>query len=293
MRRDDVQRRLAQQQVARRVGVLDDRDDGVRRAVGVAGLPAGALSHRLHAFGCRLCVRRDPALGLLQRTACPVGAERARLDATHADAERTDLRGERVGPAFDRVLARCVVARARVADDAGNRRDVDHVAAAAGAHARQHGTGQREQAEAVDLELVADRRIVAFLDRALVAVAGVVHQHIDRAETCQRGAHRGVDLRRLRDVQVLQQHPVAVRFQPGSALGDAAAGGDHAPTVCEHAPRQRQAEPGGAARNEPDEGRRGRRCGRRRRGVRGGHAAAFDGCAYGRWRHAAPLVQRD
>ena len=56
------------------------------------------------------------------------------------------------------------------------------MAAAARPHARQHLPGQRDQSEDVGLELRPDMILLALLDRREIAVAGIVHEHVDTAE---------------------------------------------------------------------------------------------------------------
>ena len=79
---------------------------------------------------------------------------------------------------------------------AAHRADVHDPAPALAAHARQRELAHPDQAEDVGLELAADRVEVDRLDRARLAVAGVVHEHADRAlgldDGVDAGAHRGL-----------------------------------------------------------------------------------------------------
>ena len=57
---------------------------------------------------------------------------------------------------------------------------------AARTHAGQHGLDHRDDAEVVRVEERADLVVLAFLDGRHVAVAGVVHEHVDAAEGALR-----------------------------------------------------------------------------------------------------------
>ena len=92
---------------------------------------------------------------------------------------------------------------------------------------------------------------MTVLDGRLVAVTGVVDEHVDAAESCLRFIHRCGDLRPVGHVEIKRQRPV-----PGSGhqAGHArlVAGGDHgAPAAFEHQAGQFAAETGGAAGDQP------------------------------------------
>jgi len=75
------------------------------------------------------------------------------------------------------------------------------VPGAALSHRRQHRLDHGDRAEYVDLELppqVVDR---GFLQKAFVAIAGIVHQHVDGADIFLDRRDRGRDLRGVGDVK--------------------------------------------------------------------------------------------
>ena len=125
-------------------------------------------------------------------------------------------------------------------------------AAAARAHARQDGADHRRQAEEIGLELGADRRVLALLDRAHVAVAGVVDQHVDAAEGALGFLDGGGDRVGIGDVE-LQRDRLAVFAL--DEIGDRlriAGGGDEAEAVRQGGAGEFAAQPGRAAGDEPD-----------------------------------------
>ena len=56
------------------------------------------------------------------------------------------------------------------------------------AHDRQHRARHGEQAEDIGVELRADLVFLALFDGGLVAIAGIVYQHIDSPEALLRAA---------------------------------------------------------------------------------------------------------
>jgi hypothetical protein len=90
--------------------------------------------------------------------------------------------GQGLGDAFDGELGTIVDPEPRHADEASDRRDIDDVAASHLAHVGEHGAGDVQDAEDVDLELSPDLLFVDFLDGAHRAVPGVVDQHVDASE---------------------------------------------------------------------------------------------------------------
>jgi len=81
------------------------------------------------ALASRLCIVVDLRQRLTQRAARPIRAEGTRFDTRDANAQRLQLGTQRIGPSFSRVLGSRVVARAREANQARDRADVDDVAA--------------------------------------------------------------------------------------------------------------------------------------------------------------------
>ena len=117
-----------------------------------------------------------------------------------------------------------------------------------GRTARHHGG----EAEHIGLEHGADFGVLAFLDRRQIAVAGIVHQHVDARRTSPRRLDRGRDLRRLVHVQGQGEAGFGIR---GDEIGDfcrVAGGDDHPIAGFEQGFRQFAAESGRAAGDEPD-----------------------------------------
>ena len=100
-------------------------------------------------------------------------------------------------------------------------------------HDRQHGPRQCEQAEHVGVELGTDLVLQALLDCGLVAVAGIVHEHVYAAEALGRGMNPVCDLPCLDDVQRQRQGSVT---RPLSKFGNprlVARGDDRTPATVE------------------------------------------------------------
>ena len=121
----------------------------------------------------------------------------------------------------------------------------------AGAHAGQHRLHHAERAEQVDLVHRLDGRFVALLDRGDIAIAGIVHEHVDRAEPRLRGRHRRTDLRGIGDVERQRKRAIGmggddVRHVPRLARGD-----DRLLADRQHMAGDGAADAGGAAGDEP------------------------------------------
>ena len=92
----------------------------------------------------------------------------------------------------------------------------------------------------------------AFLEGCLVAVACIVHQHVDRAEACLGLGHRALDLGGIGDIQAERQHPV---LGAAPEIGDArgiACRHHRTPAAIEHQLREIAPEARRAAGDEPD-----------------------------------------
>jgi hypothetical protein len=126
------------------------------------------------------------------------------------------------------------------------------VAAPARAHARQHAPGHGHQAEEVRLEHRPHLLLLAFLDRGQVAVAGVVHQHVDAAEGALRLLHRGVHLRRIGDVEAKREAVLRVRCDDVPDLIRIARRRHGFVSMRQGAQSDGSAQPGRAAGDEPD-----------------------------------------
>ncbi len=156
-----------------------------------------ALAHRLE----HGVVVGNRAAGTDHRASCPVGAEGPRRDGRDLDAKAADFLGQRFADAFERELAAVVISDAGQAHVAGHRRDIDDVATAPLAHGWQHGLDHGHRAEHVDLELAHQLGQRRLLQDALVAVARVVDEHVDRAPVLFDPAHGGLDVIQPADIQ--------------------------------------------------------------------------------------------
>ncbi len=207
-----VQREPAKQQPQRwpvRQRGVDDRLRAAHRIARLAAAASGGLPATLPG---RRGVVGDVGLGVLDRRARPVGAERPRLDDEHVDAQRLHLDRERLRHALDRVLRAVVVARRGEAREAADRRHVHDQAAALPAHDGKHRLRHVDQAEDVRLEHRAHGAVLTFLDRREIAVAGVVDERIDATEALHGLGDGVVDLLAPGDVERQDERPVvAVR----------------------------------------------------------------------------------
>ena len=134
------------------------------------------------------------------------------------DAEARDLEAEGVGERLDRVLGRVVDAAAGEDELAAHRADVDDPALAGLAHAGQHELAHPHQAEDVGLELPADAVHRDRLDRAALAVAGVVDQGADRAVGSSTSATALAIELLVGDVERQRLAPAAFRSSIASGL---------------------------------------------------------------------------
>ena len=147
--------------------------------------------------------------------------DQPRLDQDRVDPEPAHLKAQRVRDRLDRVLGRVVVAAAGKRQPPAHRADVDDLAPALLAHLSQHELGQRDEPEHVRLELPAHRVQPDLLDRAALAVAGVVDQHahgpVRALYLRHRRAHRLLvgHVQRQRSAARLGQ--VGNRLRPASA----------------------------------------------------------------------------
>ena len=178
--------RVAGARPARAQRLLDHLRDRLRRPAEAADRAALLV----HALGRARDVRVELRVVALARARLGHAARRGlaerrpdqpRLDQDHVDAEGLDLEAQRVGDRLDRVLGRVVEAAAREDELPAHRGQVDDLAPALPAHPGQHELAQAHEAEHVGLELVAHLVHRDRLDRAGLAVAGVVDEHADRA----------------------------------------------------------------------------------------------------------------
>ena len=234
------------------LALLDRRDDRLGGADRVAGLRAAVSVNRVAAGDRRLCVSLDRVFRHLERAAGPVGPERAGLDDQHLDPERSDLLGQRLGQALDREFCGVVVADAGKADEAALRRDIDDRARLLSPHQRQHGAGDRGEAEHVGLEHGADVLVFALFDRRQITVAGVVDEHVDAAEFLLCRLDRRRNFGRLVDVELQRQRVGVMAGDEVGDLGRIARGGGDAVAAPDQDGREFAPEAGRAAGDEPD-----------------------------------------
>ncbi|AUX41706.1 uncharacterized protein SOCE26_031280 [Sorangium cellulosum] len=178
-------------------------------------------------------------------------SEVARLEDRHRDAERRELRVQRLRDRLDGELRRAVNAEPRPRPVAAHRREVQDQAGALLPELRKHGARHREEAEHVRLEDAPHLVALGLLDRADDAVAGVVHQHIDPAEPSDGSLDRGGDGRLVRHVERKGEEslrpPEAVRDAPRIARG-----GDHPIAGGERRVRDLRADSARCSRDEPN-----------------------------------------
>ncbi|GAA3268304.1 hypothetical protein GCM10020218_007330 [Dactylosporangium vinaceum] len=143
----------------------------------------------------------------MQARAAEPGAEGTRLDDVHADAERGDLGVEGSEMASSANFAAQYAPKGRHRQLPAHRRDLHDRAPArpagrvradgarsarlSGPHVRQDGAGQRHRAEEHDVHEGPQVLGLDLLDGAHRPVAGVVHEHVDRAEPVERLRDRG------------------------------------------------------------------------------------------------------
>ena len=77
-------------------------------------------------------------------------------------------------------------------------------------HGRQHGAGHLGCGEEVDLHLLAQLLGREFLDRAKRTAPGDVGEHVDTAETSERGVDGSQARVRVRDVEPDRERRLAV-----------------------------------------------------------------------------------
>jgi len=110
-----------------------------------------------------------------------VGAKETWLDHRGVNAERRELRGERLGKSLDGKFGRAVNAPAYVRLVTADRRKIDEMSRAAGAHVREHSAGYVEQPEDVCLEDTFHLLSAGPFNAAQQTEACTVHEHVDPA----------------------------------------------------------------------------------------------------------------
>jgi hypothetical protein len=175
----------------------------------------------------------------------------ARVDERDADAERFHFIEQRFRQRFQRGARGVAEALERGRLHGGPRQHHD-VAGAARAHAGQHAAGQVDRAEHVFLEQRAHGVLLAFLDRARVALRCARRQHVDAPETPLGGNDGLVDAGGVRHVQRERQRAVRMAVDEGPQLRRRARGEDGMLARRQHGLRQRGREAGGGVGDEPD-----------------------------------------
>jgi signal transduction histidine kinase len=134
---------------------------------------------------------------------------RSGADHVHGDAVTRDLARERLGEADERRLAARVHGLAGAADAPGVGRDGDDPPAPPRDHAPQHGARGVEGAFEVDRDEPLPEGRIALDEGHQALPAGVVDEHVDRAELVLGGAHGRLERDQVADVRVGAQRPPA------------------------------------------------------------------------------------
>ena len=185
--------------------------------------------------------------GLFDVSRDEVGAEGAGLHERDADAERREFLTQAFAEKLHRSLRAAIHAEAGIVRDGGGGAEVDDVAAFLRAQHGQRGADDIQRAEEVRFEALAGLFVAAFLDGSDQAAAGVVHEHV-------KGSGLGDDLAHVGRVGDIERGDAAHAFL--FEIRDAAhitSSGDYAMTGRDGGLRQRAAESGRAARDEPGE----------------------------------------
>ena len=163
-------------------------------------LPDDAVQQRLHRVHGRAVLRPHRGVGALGGGA-PVSAHAAGLQGGHPDAEGRQFLGQHFGETAHGPFRRLVGAESRMADAPAYRRHLEDVAGALLAHDRHHRPGEVHHPEEIGFHLVVEIGSVHLLERHQMAIAGIVHQHIQAAPGVQGGLDRGLACLRIGHVQ--------------------------------------------------------------------------------------------
>jgi hypothetical protein len=132
----------------------------------------------------------------------------SRRDDGRADPEFGDLGRERLGEADHRELGRRVHAPAVGTAVAADRGDIENPPGSLCPHEGQHRTGHVHQSEQICVELGADFVGGGLLERAELAVPGVVHQHVDTSKRAEGDPRDLLCLIELGHVQLRNKYTV-------------------------------------------------------------------------------------
>lgn len=142
-----------------------------------------------------------------------LGFEVSRRDAVDRDAMRRQLHGHRTREHLQRAFAGGVGRGAVAAELAHHRAGVDDAALAARHHAARHRTAEVERAVDVGVHHCVPIGVGHLGQRLAPRHAGVVDQHMDRPDLGLDRLHRGVDSRRIGDVEGAVMHLQALAGQ--------------------------------------------------------------------------------
>ena len=158
---------------------------------------------------------------------------------------------QRLREALHGVLGRTVDALERPADHAAIGRNVDDMARSTRPHRRQQRLSHTDDAEGVHLEQQPYPLRVGLLERAGVAEASIVDQHIRRAEARQRRLSRGRHARRVGHVERERQQPPTGAVRQVRERCRVPVRRDNRIAAIKRHARQQRAETGGAAGDQP------------------------------------------
>jgi hypothetical protein len=128
------------------------------------------------------------------------------------------------------------------------------VPVALSAQGRQHGLGDVEDAEQVDLELVAQLLLGDLLDNAEEPIACVVDHDVQPSEVGVRLVDRGEDPGAVGHVELQRQHHVAERPDQVVDVAELADRRGHLVATAQRGLGELLAEPAPGAGDEPDLG---------------------------------------
>ena len=198
----------------------------------------------------------DGGARLHQRAAREVGPERAGLDDDHSDAERFDFRAQPCRQPFEGAFRGRIIARARRGAAGADRGNIDDGPATPRPHSRQHRLDQRHRPEEVGGEKFIDVRFVGLLHGGAIAVAGIVDEHVHRAELRLSPPHRLGDLRAVGDVQRKCERGIGIAGNEALYFPRIAGGHHRVPAMVQYGRSEITAKAARASGNQPGRHRR-------------------------------------
>ncbi len=145
----------------------------------LAGMGGAAERHALLEFPVAVLVAELVFRARLHQRDVAVGADRAGIDADHADVVGQALAAERAGKRHQRRVAGAAADIIGVEFFTGGADVVDDDAMAARLHLRVDGAGEVDVAEHFQLPGVTPGRLVDLVDRAAGNIAGIVDENVD------------------------------------------------------------------------------------------------------------------